>query len=150
MKNAVTIIRASDAPKHLQRAAKCALAVGATVRVDADSCLFVTFPGALDNYVFEPETITTHALELLHVARVSGFACYMSQPEPPFALVSHRIPYVVRLALSAEDVRVQLGASRWYQSKFLGTERALREATVAAFVDYYDGMIASHVNNAEA
>ena len=125
------IPRANEAPAPLRRAAKVAFAVGAEVRVGMDGeSLLVQFENS-DAYYFDPEHTTLHMLEALGAARTYGFATQGFS----------RLALVVRTVFSNEDVRVQIGASKWFVSKLPNTARALRAAIVDAFCGYYDEAI---------
>lgn len=125
------INKASDAPAALQRAAKCALVVGAQVHVGNNrEALFVKFDDG-DRYHFDPDDATLHALEMLGQARDKGFVS-TSQIGP----LRQRL--VVRVVFSASDVRVQIGASRWYVAEVRNTALGMRRALVDAFCAYYD------------
>lgn len=127
------INKASDAPAALQRAAKCALVVGAQVHVGSErESLFVKFDDG-DRYQFDPDDATLHALEMLGQARAKGFVGF-----DPVGNVPYRARYVVRVVFSDRDVRVQIGASRWYADKTHNTAVAMRSALVDAFCAYYD------------
>jgi hypothetical protein len=137
--NMKQIYRANEAPnEYLERAAKCAFAVGAKVFVQTvrdESAIHAEFPGA-DITHFEPEHSTLHALEMLGVARMRGFV------KLDVALCRH--PYVVRVVYSVADVRVQIGASKWFTSSLSMTATAMRHALVDAFCSYYDEAIAPY------
>lgn len=125
------INKASDAPAALQRAAKCALVVGAQLHVDNDrEALFVKFNDG-DRYYFDPDDATLHALEMLGQARDKGFV----SPSPIGPL---RQRFVVRVVFGCDDVRVQIGASRWYVAEVRNTALGMRRALVDAFCAYYD------------
>lgn len=138
------ITSAKNLPQHMQRAAKSAFAVGATVQVSNDGeQLRVQFPGG-DLYYFDPENVTMHALELLDCARHSGFAAYGAMPELSDMPVMGRVPLIVRSVFSAGDVRIQIGASKWFQDFHKTTHVALRRAICYAFSSYYDEAIAPY------
>jgi hypothetical protein len=126
----------------LQRAAKCAFAVGADVYVYAvrdESAIYVKFPDN-DRARFDPEYNTMHALELLGVARSNGFVTHTAIGNGVTYL-----PYVVRVVYSTNDVRVQIGASKWFVTSCLkNTASATRRALVDAFCAYYDEAIAPY------
>lgn len=135
-------------PQHMQRAAKSALAVGATVQISDDGeQLRVKFDGG-DLYYFDPENVTLHALELLGHARTFGFVGYTPLPRADDAdipvAVAGRLPLIVRSVFSAGDVRVQIGASKWFQDFHPNTAIALRRAVCYAFATYYDEAIAPY------
>jgi hypothetical protein len=139
------ITSAKNLPQHMRRAAKAALAVGAIVQVSKDGeQLRVQFPGG-DLYYFDPENVTMHALELLDCARHNGFVEYvvptMSTDGKAWPLHS---PLIVRSVFSAGDVRIQIGASKWFQDFHKTTHVALRRAICYAFSSYYDEAIASY------
>lgn len=132
------ITRADAAPRHLQRAAKAALAVGASVMANSDGeGLMVQFKES-DRYYFDPENVTLHALEMLGHARTYGFVVYSGTAADAWI----RVPLVIRTVFSNEDVRVQLGASKWFADKHANTATAMRHALVDAFATYYDEAIA--------
>lgn len=125
------INKASDAPPALQRAAKCALVVGAQVHVGNNrEALFVKFDDG-DRYHFDPDDATLHALEMLGQARDKGFV----SPSPIGPL---RQRFIVRVVFGCDDVRVQIGASRWFINQTRNTAVAMRQALVDAFCAYYD------------
>lgn len=127
------INKASDAPAALQRAAKCALVVGAQVHIDGDrEALFVKFDDG-DRYHFDPDDATLHALEMLGQARTKGFVGV-----DPVGNIPYRAKYVVRVVFSNSDVRVQIGASRWFMAEVRNTALGMRRALVDAFCAYYD------------
>lgn len=122
------ITNISEVPTCSQRAAKVALAIGADVHLDNAGDLLVSFAGA-DRYFFDPENVTTHVMEALEYARLYGFMCN-----------GHRVPLIVRIEYSNEDVRVQIGASLWYHCAGINAAAATRRAIVDAFCAYYDEM----------
>lgn len=139
------ITSAKNLPQYMQRAAKSAFAVGAKVQVsNHGEQLRVQFPGN-DLYYFDPENVTMHALELLDNARHFGFVEYavptMSTDGIAYAL---RSPLIVRSVFSAGDVRIQIGASKWFQDFHKSTQVALRRAICYAFSSYYDEAIAPY------
>jgi hypothetical protein len=137
------VTNAAQAPQEFQRAAKVALAVGCEVRVSSTGeHLYAKFHNA-DNYYFDPENVTMHMLEVLNAARTYGFVYFEPDVDAPKRGVA---PYVVRVTYSNEDVRVQIGASRWYQNKNPNTAIAMRHALVDAMCDYYDAAIAPFVS----
>lgn len=149
--NLVTIKNASEVPTCLQRAAKCALAVDASVAVNtAGDALMVKFDGGADRFHFDPDDATLHALEMLDAARTHGFVRYTVSVPPPGCtegnIIFRGMPamYVIRIVHSHDDVRVQIGASRWYTVKHHNTAHAMRTALVDAFCDYYDEAIAPY------
>ena len=132
---------AREAPDNLQQAAKVALAVGAACMLNSDrDSLAVKFRGS-DVYTFDPANVTLHCLELLGEAKTYGFVEYRHTDTGVMML---RQPLVVRIVSSQQDVRVQIGASRWYASKRDKLTTALRESIVTAFADYYDQVIAPY------
>lgn len=137
---------ATKLPQHMQRAAKSALAVGATVQISDDGeQLRVRFDGS-DLYYFDPENVTLHALELLGHARMFGFVepVFNHDATPPEYVGNIRSPLIVRSVFSAGDVRVQIGASKWFQDFHPNTAIALRRAVCYAFATYYDEAIAPY------
>lgn len=136
------ITMASQVPQPHQRAAKIALSVGASVTISNDGeQLLAQFPDC-DSYYFDPEHTTLHMLEVLNAARAHGFVMYATAPDANnCAYVRGRAPLVVRVIYSNEDVRVQIGASRWYAVKNTNTAIAMRHALADALVDYYDAQI---------
>jgi hypothetical protein len=148
----IKVTHASQVPQHLQRAAKVALAVGATVRVGVDGeSLLVQFKDS-DSYHFAPEDITLHAFEALGAARTYGMvAPYLrdlSEVGAPGGAVEVigwvRKSIVIRTIFSVGDVRVQIGASPWFKDEHLNTAVAMRRALVDAFSTYYDEAIAPY------
>jgi hypothetical protein len=127
------ITRASDAPRHLQRAAKVALSCGAATFISADGEQLLAKFNDADRYYFDPENVTTHALEAIHHARTYGFV----------TKAGLHFPLVVRTVFSQGDIRVQIGTSRWYLSNERNTPHALRLAIVMAFEGYYDAEFAA-------
>lgn len=145
-----TINKASDAPAALQRAAKCALVVGAQVHIDSErEALFVKFDDG-DRYHFDPDDATLHALEMLGQARTKGFVRYtVGLPPPGYDggnIIFRDKPawFIVRVVFSNRDVRVQIGASRWYVAEVRNTALGMRRALVDAFCAYYDEAIAPY------
>jgi hypothetical protein len=139
-----SIVRADQAPHHLQRAAKVALCVGASVMLNADrEGLLVEFKES-DKYYFDPENVTLHTLEALGHARTYGFlqanvkAVAIDQLE---LLGWVRFPAVIRIVHSSADVRVQIGARKWHRDVHANTAIAMRHAIVDAFCGYYDDAI---------
>jgi hypothetical protein len=132
-------MKLNQIPMEYRRAAKCALALGATInRCDADNGLTVAFDGDITSFEFDPELRTMHALELINMARKRGFVQMTSD------LAAVRVPYVIRTVFSAKDVRVQIGASKWFVAEFPDTASAIRRAIVDAFCAYYDEAIAPY------
>lgn len=134
-----TVTSAKNAPQHLQRAVKVALAVGAAVRVSNDGeQLFAQFKTS-DSYYFDPENTTLHALEALGEARLHGLV---------FPGVGGRAwirqSLVIRTVFSVGDVRVQIGSSKWFADSHLNTTAALRRALCDALASYYDEVIAPY------
>lgn len=142
-----TVTSVGALPVSLQAAAKCALAVGAAVKVNADgSGLLVQFAES-DMYYFDPENISMHALEMLGHARTFGFVqptVIPDEQERPVVAGFVRVPLVIRTVFSAGDVRVQIGASRWYVDEHTNTATAMRHALIKAFTAYYDEAIAPY------
>lgn len=133
------INKAFDAPAALQRAAKCALVVGAQVHIDSNrEALFVKFDDG-DRYHFDPDDATLHALEMLGQARTKGFVGV-----DPVGNIPYRAKYVVRVVFSSIDARVQIGASRWFAADVRNTALGMRRALVDAFCAYYDEAIAPY------
>lgn len=142
------ITSTSKLPEHMKRAAKSAFAVGATVQISSDGeQLRVQFPGG-DLYYFDPENVTMHALELLDCARHHGFVGLVEAPRQDASEMAQymlgRSPLIVRSVFSAGDVRIQIGASKWFQDFHQTTHVALRRAICYAFATYYDEAIAPY------
>ena len=139
------ITRALPSHGSMQRAVKAALAVGAVVSMNLDGdALFVQFKDS-DRYLFDPDNITMHCLELVGVARTHGFLLCRYDPndkEHPYKW--SRAPLVVRTIFSNIDVRVQIGASKWFNVEHHDTAFALRHSIINAFVTYYDEAIAPY------
>lgn len=138
----VDITRAHQVPKHLQRAAKVALCIGADVRMSADqeSLLAQLMPGN-DLYYFNPEDVTLHCLEVLGLARQIGFIMYRTKDS---VHLQGRTSLVVRTIFCSTDVRVQIGASKWFAVEHTNTAIAMRRAIVDGFCAYYDEQIAPY------
>ena len=142
------VYSAADVPNHLKRAAKIALSVGAAVfTATDDESLLVKFQDA-DRYYFDPENVTLHMLEALNAARMLGFIAYRDSPackgddgNITTRYTGYRVPLIVRIVHSIQDVRVQIGASRFYASTINNTGVAMRHALCDAFCDYYDQAI---------
>jgi hypothetical protein len=145
------VTSAAEVSKELVRSAKVALACGAHVELANNrTTLMVKFRNA-DKYYFDPENATMHMLEALGEVRAYGFAAYRQLPviENGEVLgIENQLTYqpqVVRIVSSATDVRVQIGASRWYADVSESITTAMRRALVTAFCDYYDSAIAPNV-----
>lgn len=146
----VSITSARDIKPHMQRAVKAALAIGATVELSKDGeQLRARFDGG-DLYYFDPENVTLHALELLGAARMWGIVAPRETMESfdsgadIRSVVMLREPLIVRSVFSAGDVRIQIGASKWFQDFNPNTAIALRRAICYAFASYYDEAIAPY------
>jgi hypothetical protein len=112
----LTINAKSDVPEHLQQAYLAAHGLQM-----ATSLYKVRDEVALwaDGALFDPERNTAQALSLVFKAQFWGV--------------------LVRIITSAQDTRVQIGASRWYVVDNLSNpERALRRAIVRAFATEYE------------
>lgn len=124
-------------PRQLQTAAKVALAVGGKVSIgEHGENLIVQFDDN-DRYYFDPEGSTLHALEALGHAKTRGLMRWSGERFVRTALV-------FRIVFSNQDVRVQIGASRWYRDNHTNTPAAMRRALVAALSAYYDEAIAPY------
>lgn len=143
----VPVTSARDIKPHMQHAVKAALAVGATVELSKDGeQLRARFDGS-DLYYFDPENVTLHALELLGAARMLGFVepVFNHEATPPeYVGTIRRASLIVRSVFSAGDVRIQIGASKWFQDFNPNTAIALRRAICYAFASYYDEAIAPY------
>lgn len=139
------VYSAAGLPHHLKRAAKIALSVGAAVFITTDNeSVLAKFQDA-DRYYFDPKNVTLHMLEALNAARTLGFIAYRDALPPSVDMyVPYRVPLVVRIVHSIQDVRVQIGASRFYASTIQNTGVAMRHALCDAFCDYYDQAIQPH------
>jgi hypothetical protein len=142
------ITSAVNLPEHMKRAAKSAPTASAVVQVSKDGeQLRVQFPDG-DLYYFDPENVTMHALELLDCARHAGFAGMVELPrqfeDEPVQYVAGRTSLIVRSVFSEGDVRIQIGASKWFQDFHKTTHVALRRAICYAFSSYYDEAIAPY------
>lgn len=145
------ITNTAGLPQHMKRAAKVALAVGATVHVSSDGEQLLAHFADNDRYYFDPENVTLHALEVLGHARLYGFVVPALRDLTEFGEVGGveltgwtRQHLIVRSVFSTGDVRIQIGASKWFQDFNQNTTIALRHALCLAFSSYYDEAIAPY------
>jgi len=136
------VTQASQVSAHLQRAAKFALAVGADIHMNAEGDSLLAKFADSDRYHFDPEHVTLHCLEALGQARTFGLVAYSYVHADK--LVRGLSPLVVRVVFCNTDVRVQIGASRWYVDDHSSTPVAMRKAILTAFCAYYDEAIAPY------
>lgn len=128
-----TVTKPSDVREDLRMMAAAALAVGLIVwEYDAGR-------GATALHVhrmyFNPLADDRAFMLLLQTAQDTGFV-FDGDPERVA-----RIPLVVRIVVSAEDTRCQVGTSKWYTAdhRMLGAFHAMSMCVVEAFAAQYQG-----------
>lgn len=122
----------AQVPLRYRTAYRSAMAVGLECHLydSLDGPMLIAGDNQID---FDPTHNTRQALELLHLAQLSGFAALSTNFE-----IVKRI-YVVRLVMSELDTRLQIGASGWYNAEHKPSpERAMRQVIVHAFSDYHE------------
>lgn len=127
------ITQASQAPSHLQRAAKVALSVGAAVFLSTDGESLMTQFNDADRYYFDPENVTLHMFEALGQARTLGLRTA--------AGVIRRDLIVLEFEL--RGVIAQIGNRPPHCVTNANTVSATRQALVYAFCDWYDFHVAT-------